>query len=253
MPICYYCGALLQWQQKECPNCGRINEADEEAQGAQQPAPKTDQSVAEETGAETPQPPTLSFEADASAGQGGLNAEALPYANSAPPQTGAPGYSAPADGQGGQPVQPEAPFQQGNAPWPGNENGPASAPEYPAQGAPPVPAGYGPLYTPQQMEDIAANKNMAILAYLGILILVPAISMQHSPFVKFHLNQALVLLIASVILTTASSLLGYFVFYIFTLIVSIVWLVFWIMGIYNAATGKYQPLPLIGSIQLVKY
>ena len=102
--------------------------------------------------------------------------------------------------------------------------------------------------------DISNNKVMAILAYFGILVLVPLFAAKESPFARFHANQGLVLFVASIIcfivaavLSSISSWLG-----LIGTILYIVIGVLAIIGIINAATGKAKQLPLIGGIQLIK-
>ncbi len=102
--------------------------------------------------------------------------------------------------------------------------------------------------------DISNNKVMAILAYFGILVLVPLFAAKESPFARFHANQGLVLFVASIVcyivaavLTSISSWLG-----LIGTILYIVIVVLAIIGIINAATGKAKQLPLIGGIQLIK-
>ena len=51
-------------------------------------------------------------------------------------------------------------------------------------------ADYTDSFHPQ---DIAQNKAMAILAYLGILVLIPIFAAKNSAFAKFHANQGLIL------------------------------------------------------------
>ncbi len=46
--------------------------------------------------------------------------------------------------------------------------------------------------------DINQNKIMAILAYFGILVVIPILAAKESKFARFHANQGLVLFIASV-------------------------------------------------------
>ena len=53
--------------------------------------------------------------------------------------------------------------------------------------------------------DIADNKLMAILCYLGILWLIPFLAAKESPFVKYHLNQGLLVLILGIIVMAAAS------------------------------------------------
>ena len=109
-------------------------------------------------------------------------------------------------------------------------------------------------------EDIRQNKAMAILAYIGILVLIPIFAAKDSPYARYHANQGLVLLLAAVIYSVAYfilsailMLISLYLSIIVTLLglVSIAFLVFMILGIVNAATGQKKPLPLIGKITLL--
>lgn len=100
---------------------------------------------------------------------------------------------------------------------------------------------------PQQ--DIAANKGISVLCYFGILLLIPLLTQPNSPFVKFHSNQGLVLLLLWIALgvVAAIPLLGWIVSavgYVFSLVC-------FIMGIVNACNGETKELPLIGSIKIL--
>ena len=55
-------------------------------------------------------------------------------------------------------------------------------------------------------QDIANNKAMAILAYLGILVLVPIFAANNSPFARYHANQGLILLIVNIVLMIAAAI-----------------------------------------------
>ena len=101
---------------------------------------------------------------------------------------------------------------------------------------------------------------MAILAYIGILVLIPIFAAKDSPYARYHANQGLVLLLAAVIYSVAYfilsailMLISLYLSIIVTLLglVSIAFLVFMILGIVNAATGQKKPLPLIGKITLL--
>ena len=86
---------------------------------------------------------------------------------------------------------------------------------------------------------------MAILAYLGILIVIPFLTEAHKdPFVKFHIKQGLVLLITEVIASVIAAIpiLGW----IASPIIWLICVVLLIMGIVNAASGKEKELPIIG-------
>lgn len=106
---------------------------------------------------------------------------------------------------------------------------------------------------------------MAVLAYLGILVLVPLLAAKESKFARFHANQGLVLLIAEIILTLVQRIVSGVLLSIFwgsglmsalmSLIAVAVWafsIVMLILGIVNAANGRAKQLPLIGNITLLK-
>lgn len=94
-------------------------------------------------------------------------------------------------------------------------------------------------------QDIEKNKVYAILAYIGILFLVPLLAAKDSPYAKFHTNQGLVLFLLEVILSVV-----WWIPFLGLLWIAVV--VFAIMGIINAAQGECKPLPIIGEIQLIK-
>ena len=111
-------------------------------------------------------------------------------------------------------------------------------------------------------KDVEQNKVMAILAYFGILVLVPIFAAPQSKFARFHANQGLILFIAwiccyavmhiavRVLYSVSTALTG-----LITLIVGIGYialLVLAVIGIINAAQGKCKPLPVIGNFKLLK-
>ena len=103
-------------------------------------------------------------------------------------------------------------------------------------------------------EDINNNKIMAVLAYIGILVLVPILAAKDSKFARFHANQGLVLLIAGIIGGIVGGLLGLipYVGWIFGTVISIFFFVLAILGIVNAVQGKAKELPLIGKFKILK-
>jgi len=125
----------------------------------------------------------------------------------------------------------------------------------------------GPAEPQANPNDAEQNKGMAILAY--ILFFIPLLAGTHktSNFVKYHTNQGTVLFLATVIFgivlgilsailtailwrTFAWGLLG-----VIHIILGLLWfvpLVFCILGIVNAATGKMKPLPVIGKFTIIK-
>lgn len=102
--------------------------------------------------------------------------------------------------------------------------------------------------------DIQQNKVMAVLAYFGLLFLVPLLAAKESKYAKFHTNQGLVLWIAGLIAGVVSSILAVIpvVGAILGALISLVMFALMIIGIVNAATGKAKELPVIGKIKLLK-
>ena len=109
--------------------------------------------------------------------------------------------------------------------------------------------------------DIQQNKVMAVLSYIGVLVLVPIIGAKDSKFVRYHANQGLLLLIASVAYNLALRIVNAILFviswrlgFISTILSvgSVVFLVLGIIGIVNAANGRAKELPVIGKYRLLK-
>ncbi len=114
--------------------------------------------------------------------------------------------------------------------------------------------------------DVQQNKSMGILAYIGILVLIPLFSAPTSPFARYHANQGLALAICEVaygilvgilsaIFTSMIFTVGYGIWSVLTTILSLGWLAFLalsIIGIMNASKGEMKPLPVIGGIKILK-
>jgi uncharacterized membrane protein len=126
-------------------------------------------------------------------------------------------------------------------------------------GAPPT---IGPTVPPAPaptQTDIEQNKVYAVLAYIGILFLVPLLAAPNSRFARYHTNQGIVLFITSLIAYPASWFLGIpFAFLTFgfglalPVLLAIGLFALLIIGIVNAASGQCKPLPLIGHFELMK-
>ena len=107
-------------------------------------------------------------------------------------------------------------------------------------------------------QDIEKNKVMAILAYFGILVLVPIFGAKDSKFARFHANQGLILFIIMLVLWVlgqiclAISLKFYAIMSVLFMICYLVLAVLAIMGIINAARGKAKELPLVGKYRILK-
>lgn len=111
--------------------------------------------------------------------------------------------------------------------------------------------------------DIEGNKLMAVLSYLGILVLIPILAAKNSPFAKFHATQGLNLLIVSVAWSIVSGIIGAILGAIGVTFLSVLWsIITWlvgivifltmVIGIINAAQGKAKELPIIGGFRILK-
>lgn len=107
-------------------------------------------------------------------------------------------------------------------------------------------------------QDINDNKGMSVLAYIGILFLIPLLACHNSRFARYHTNQGLVLFLLELAIGVVTGIFG--IIPIAGLIIGgllsavggIFTLVLMIMGIINAAQGQAKELPLIGKITLLK-
>ncbi len=99
-------------------------------------------------------------------------------------------------------------------------------------------------------KDAADNKVFAILAYIGILFLIPLIAAPKSKFARFHANQGLVLFLADIItgILCAIPFTGIFAGGILGFII----VVLAIIGIVAAAKGEMKELPIIGKYKILK-
>lgn len=123
---------------------------------------------------------------------------------------------------------------------------PAAAAEAPAEEPAAAAAPAAGEFTP---EDASANKVMAILAYLGILVLIPLFAAKESKFARFHVNQGLILLLISVVLFVVGKILPSLSVLIWILNIGV--FVLAIMGIINAAKGEAKKLPVVGNINII--
>lgn len=118
-------------------------------------------------------------------------------------------------------------------------------------------------------KDINDNKMLAWIAYIGPLFLIPLFVAKDSKYARFHAIQGATMCALWVVYSIVSILLNliriprytfgiYYGSYTPWFVSLIVWLlgigvmVFAIIGIVNAATGKAKELPLIGKIKFFK-
>lgn len=110
--------------------------------------------------------------------------------------------------------------------------------------------------------DIGQNKVMAILAYIGLLVLVPIFAAKDSKFARFHANQGLVLLIAGAACGIAIGIIHaiivaifwqlFFITSLIAFVVSAAFTILAVLGIVNSANGKAKELPIIGKFKILK-
>lgn len=102
-------------------------------------------------------------------------------------------------------------------------------------------------------DDASQNKVFGVLCYLGFFWLIPFFVKRDSNYVKFHLNQGLILIICDIGTSLVSTILtkvglnfgGYIS------ILNIVWFVFTIMGIVHAVKEEEIELPVIGQFKIL--
>ncbi len=106
--------------------------------------------------------------------------------------------------------------------------------------------------------DIAANKGMSALAYIGVLVLIPLFARKDSYYARFHTNQGLVLMFIEIVSSLVNKLSAAYLpasvnstVSTICLIISLATIVLSIMGIVNAVKGRYKSLPLIGGIKII--
>jgi uncharacterized membrane protein len=155
---------------------------------------------------------------------------------------------------------PKAPAQPPATAAPGSEQAGAAD-------APPASA----TVTPEQAKEAAAaqeadirqNKGLALLAYVGVLVVIPMVFGQHSKFARHHSNQGLILFILEMVAWVGCKilmLLGYpllhlaaFV-YLTSFIGGLIWLVFAtlsLLGLLHVASDSFATLPVIGEYEVI--
>lgn len=262
MAFCQNCGVQLHEASKFCPNCGTPVPVAAKAANARVPprgapvaaaVPEPEAAPAMASQAPGVQPPAPQPTAYQPPVTPPVPPQPVAYQPAQPPvypqaapQQAAPQPSAPPQAAYPQPGPPQPVYQQ-----PGPQ--PQGAPAQPAYQQP-VP---GAVPGEGQMK-----KGMAVLAYFGILVLIPLLAAKQDPFARYHTNQGLVLFLASVISSVLSNVLTTLLIDISSTavliisgvfgILALVWFVFSIIGIVHAAKGQTKPLPLIGGIRLLK-
>lgn len=101
----------------------------------------------------------------------------------------------------------------------------------------------------QDPEDVQKNKVMAVLAYIGILVIIPILCAKDSKFAKFHANQGLILFILALVCGALAKIK--IIGWIFGIIGFVVFILA-IIGIVYAIQGKAKELPVVGNWTILK-
>ena len=101
-----------------------------------------------------------------------------------------------------------------------------------------------PTQTPVQSQ-IHDNTLMGILSYIGPLVFIPFVTSKNDPFVKFHINQGLVVFSIEIALFIITLVMPFL--YMIAQLVNLGALVLSILGIINVVQKKETPLPVVGS------
>lgn len=112
-----------------------------------------------------------------------------------------------------------------------------------------------------EKSEIEKGKLMSILAYLGILCLIPYFAEKENKYVRFHAIQGLNLFLANVIYSVGISIISSILLFIPVLgwiismllsVLSYGFLVLSIMGIIYACQDKAKELPIVNKLQIIK-
>jgi len=97
-------------------------------------------------------------------------------------------------------------------------------------------------------KEIEKGKLCAVLSYIliGIIWYFVDKEQKKNAYVRFHVQQALTLLILSVIVNVTGTIIPILGWFIILPIGGLIVFIFWIIGVINALSGKEKELPLIG-------
>lgn len=120
-------------------------------------------------------------------------------------------------------------------------------------------------FSPHERED---GKAMGILSYIGILVLLPLFLEKNNRFVRFHVNQGLILFIVECAYSIVCMIINAVLFSLFSwtplafiyiavriilAVLSLVFVAASILGIVDTLRGRARELPIIGKFRILKY
>ena len=112
-----------------------------------------------------------------------------------------------------------------------------------------------PVGAPVRAADTSSNDMwMGILAYLGILSLIPYLVKDQTPFVRAHAVRGINLFILEIIAWVAVGVFSWVPVLdgILSTLAGLAGFVFSLIGIINVANKEDKDLPFIGNIRLIK-
>ena len=87
---------------------------------------------------------------------------------------------------------------------------------------------------------------MGILAYLGILVIIPLLISRHDEFVKFHIKQGLVVFCIEIVVWVVGW--SFWPLWMVLNLVNLATFILAIIGIINVVHHQQKPLPIIGHL-----
>lgn len=105
-------------------------------------------------------------------------------------------------------------------------------------------------------DDISKNTAVSIIAYLGILSLIPYFLCKDSKFAMFNAKQGVNLFILEVICALLANIINLFTpWWIARAIIYVVYLIFVLLsliGVINVLNGKAKELPYVSAFKFIK-
>lgn len=106
-------------------------------------------------------------------------------------------------------------------------------------------------------KEIEDGKGMALLSYIGFLVLIPYLAEKKNKYVCFHALEGMNLFIYELILGGILTFVNIFIPLaflrsLFSTIVSLIWLALSIIGIINVCNDQAKELPIINKMKIIK-
>ena len=120
-----------------------------------------------------------------------------------------------------------------------NTSQPTNGAGGPSSGGSAAPQTGAPVATGTQNTTL-----MSVLAYIGILVVIPYLMAKDDPIVKFHIKQGLVLVVIEIAVWVAGSMI--YMLAPVLMLVNLATLVLSIIGIVNVIQGNQKELPFVG-------